>query len=74
MIYGISFWMWIGYDTEEKTYLYEMGENPLGLLLEMESKDYFDNPDLDLAKQFENKGITLEELMSELKFGDSWER
>ena len=74
MVYGISFWMWIGYDTEKKTYLYEMGENALDLLVQMELSDYFEDRDLYLIVQLEKKGMTLTDMMSAVKPGTSWEK
>ena len=73
MVYGISFWMWIGYDTEQKTYHYEMGENALDLLIQMELSDYFEDRDLDLIVRLERKGMTLADMMSAVKPGTSWE-
>lgn len=74
MVYGISFWMWIGYDTEKKTYLYEMGENALDLLVHMELSDYFEDRDLYLIVQLEKNGMTLTDMMSAVKPGTSWEK
>ena len=73
MIYGVSFWLWIGYDTEKKTCLYEMGENISDLLIQMEFQDFFEDRDIDLTTRLKNKKMTLEEMISTLKPGETWD-
>ncbi len=73
MIYGVSFWLWIGYDMEKKTCLYEMGENVADLLTQMEIQDFFEDRDIELTTRLKNKKMTLEEMISTLKPGETWD-
>ena len=73
MIYGVSFWLWIGYDTDKKTCLYEMGENISDLLIQMEIQDFFEDRDIELTTRLKNKKMTLEEMIATLKPGETWD-
>lgn len=73
MVKGISFWLWIGLDEEENKPVYVFGESAIDLLIHMEARGCFDDPEIDLVERMKKKGITREEVAATLRIGECWE-
>ena len=73
MIDGISFWLWIGYDDNQKTSMYVFGESALDLLINLESKGCFEDLTIDLTERIKKTGLSREKIASSLKEDESWE-
>ena len=73
MVFGISFWLWIGYDEKKKESMYVFGENALEILLNLAERDCFDDDEIDLTAQMKKNGLTREDLASTIQIGENWE-
>ena len=73
MVSGISFWLWIGQDEEEKNSIYVFGETAIDLLIHMEARGFFDDPLIDLTARLKKNGISREEIAAITSSDESWE-